>query len=413
MWNLRKKASFLLSVLALFIYVGNIQLFAQEQAIFTVGPNMTTERMAQFIIPITNNNIEVIGGHGIGFSALNSAEKWDSVSNIFTSTTMNYTHDIGALVQISNGQWLIAGGASDLGGAPGYKGAELFNPITGTFTVTGSMVYSRTGNIAVALDENKSLILGGWYDNASTENAEIYNARMGTFSATGKLQVPRSYPWALPTADGKAVVFWGMPSHGGTPYDSVELYDPDDGTFTILSDTMLGESGWLPIVNHLNRPMSLQKMNDGKYLLWAYKDNNVSLVTFDPGSKTFSKLATSPSLPLLGEEYPMDILVDNKNNKVYILALKSGVTPDVLTVYIVDLIHNSLTKAFPSYTLPDDYHLSYSANVVLEDGRILMTGGFSETGYNTNFTPVDKTLFIELKSKPATASISPILYLLL
>jgi len=409
MWNLRKKAGFSLITLALLGSMGNAKLFAQEQAIFTVGPNMVTERMAQFIVPIANN-IEVIGGHGNGFTALNSAEKWDKTSNTFTFSTMNYTHDIGALVQISDGQWLIAGGAENLGVAPGYKGAELFNPTTGTFTVTGSMVYPRTGNIAVLLDENRSLMVGGWYNNDSTENTEIYNAATGTFSVSGKLEVPRSYPWALPTSDGKAVVFWGMPPYGGTPYDSVELYDPDAKTFTILSDTMLGESGWLPIINHLNRPMSLQKMNDGKYLLWAYKDNNVSLITFDPESKTFSKLTTSPSIPFFSEEYPMDVLVDNKNNRAYILALKRGTTTDVLTVYVVDLIHNTLTKALPSYTLPDNYHLNNSANIVLEDGRILITGGFSETGYNTNFSPVNKTLFIELKS---TAVISPILYLLL
>ena len=364
---------------------------------FTEGPNMKVARMSHWVVPLPNGNIEVVGGHGTGFVALNSAETWNATTDTFTQTAMNATHDIGAMVSLSNGSYLIAGGATNSGGAPGTDNIEIFDPSNITFTSAGKMLQSRTGNAGVELN-GKVLIVGGWYDDGSTAIGELYDLSTHTSTATGVLNAHRSYPWVLPTNDGKAVVFWGMPPFGGTQLDSVELYDPNDNNFTKISDTMLGESGWLPFVNHLKRPIASQKMQDGRYLLWGHKDSSTSLIIFDPSTKTFSKFMTDPALPQTTDEYIVDVLVDAKDNAAILLALKSGSDPQILSVYVVDLTSGKLVKMDGSYTLPSGYYLgTYSANILLNDDRVMITGGHSKTGYDTNFSPVSKTLFVKFE----------------
>ena len=364
--------------------------------VFSDGPTMQVARMAHWIVPLPNDGIEVIGGHGTGFTSLASAEKWDATTNTFTTTAMNATHDIGAMVKLSDGRYFISGGAANSGVAPGNNIVEIFDPTDRTFTAAGTMLKRRTGQAATQIG-NRVLIVGGWYDTDSTTTPEIYDLNTHTSTLTANLNTPRSYPWVLPTDDGKAVVFWGMPPHGGTALDSVELYNPADNNFTTLSATMLNEAGWAPLISHLNRPISSQKMNNGKYLLWGHKDDITALITFDPATKSFSKFDTTPALPNVSSERVYDVLVNNLHNVAILLGVKSGVEPQVLTVYLVDLSNGSLTKIGDGYTLPSDFHVTYSANIILKNDRIMITGGNSQIGYSTNFSPVAKTLFLDFQ----------------
>ena len=364
----------------------------------TVGPVMNTARMVHNIITLPNGNILLIGGHGSGFIALKSAEILDLKTNSFSQIQMNYTHDIGAVAKIEDGEYLIAGGAGDLGTAPGNNNIEIFDSNTSAFTSVGTMQKSRTGNTAVTLG-NKVLIVGGWYDSGNTATPEIVDLLEKKSTLTGALNVPRSYPWALPTNDSKAVVFWGMPSYGGDQYDSVELYSPNDNNFTLLTGTMLNESGWKPFTNYLPRLASDQKMKNGKYLLWAHKDVHTSLISFDPEEKKFTKIDTTPSLPDTNKEVVFDLLVNKHKNIAIALSSKVGSEPNKLSVYVIKLDDMTLYKILDGYTMPTDFHLGLNSDILLPNGKILITGGFSQTGGSTNFSPVKKTFIVELMHK--------------
>ncbi len=66
---------------------------------------------------------------------------------------------------LGNGKVLIAGGTSCLGGnCPGNSvlaTAELYDPITKTFSATGKMTTPRAYHVASALNNGKVLIAGG------------------------------------------------------------------------------------------------------------------------------------------------------------------------------------------------------------------------------------------------------------
>src|SRR6266403_1067717 len=110
----------------------------------------------------------------------------------FTATgslTTARGHDSATL--LNNGQVLITGGASSIGF---LSSAELYNPEIGTFTATGSMATARFLNTATLLNNGEVLITGGVgnYDGPDyLSSAELYNPATGTFTATGSLITAR------------------------------------------------------------------------------------------------------------------------------------------------------------------------------------------------------------------------------
>jgi predicted chitinase len=72
---------------------------------------------------------------------------------------------------LNNGMVLVAGG--NIGNGSGFNGAELYDPASGTFSITGNLNYARAGHCAALLDNGAVLIAGG-FDAADLSSAELY-----------------------------------------------------------------------------------------------------------------------------------------------------------------------------------------------------------------------------------------------
>jgi hypothetical protein len=141
---------------------------------------------------------------------------------------------------LQNGQVLIAGGET--------AKAELFNPATGAFTATGDMSVSRTGHTATLLADGRVLIAGGvqvdvcagcttWPvpTDPGAASAELYDPVSGRFTATGSMNEGRSGHTATLLVDGTVLII-------GT-FATAELFDPGTGTFSAVGELLTPRCG--------------------------------------------------------------------------------------------------------------------------------------------------------------------------
>jgi hypothetical protein len=93
---------------------------------------------------------------------------------------------------LPNGKVLIAGGLNDAGSSV-LASAEIYDPASGTFTITASMNSARFNHAAMMLSNGKVVIAGG-YNSASavTNLAELYDPASGRFTLTGHMTDSRA-----------------------------------------------------------------------------------------------------------------------------------------------------------------------------------------------------------------------------
>jgi galactose oxidase-like protein len=154
--------------------------------------------------------------------------KWSLTGNL---STAGYNPYAAALLQ--NGKVLVAGGYL-LEGQPYSASAEVYDPDTETWSSTGSLNTPRGYHTLTTLPNGNVLVSGGEGDVfpfiKKLNTAEIYNPATGLWSLTGKLSTARGHHTATLLSTGQVLVVGGITESTGRS-NSAELYDPATGTW--------------------------------------------------------------------------------------------------------------------------------------------------------------------------------------
>ena len=103
-----------------------------------------------------------------------------------------------------NGKVLVGGGWN----GSNLDTAEIFNPDSGNWTLTGNLSTGHYSQTASLLPNGKVLIAGGWIGSSPSSSVEIFDpdSGIGTWSATGSLLNPRALHRATLLPNGTVLV---------------------------------------------------------------------------------------------------------------------------------------------------------------------------------------------------------------
>ena len=111
-------------------------------------------------------------------------------------------HSSGSMIKLTNGNVLMATGTrpqvfgTSLLGTEDHPFAEIYNPLTDTWTATGQLNTARRSSRATRLCDSSVFITGGFdgtdLDTPITNSAEIYNPELGTWTEVGPMLTERT-----------------------------------------------------------------------------------------------------------------------------------------------------------------------------------------------------------------------------
>ncbi|GMR13722.1 MAG: hypothetical protein BMS9Abin29_1937 [Gemmatimonadota bacterium] len=317
---------------------------------WTTTGSMGAARRDHRAVELIDGRVLVVGG---GFP-----EIWDPSTGNFSSlgTTVWYNPGTSATL-LPDGKVLIAGAGL----------AELFDPSNDTFTATtGAPPQARTHHSATLLGNGKVLIAGGQLSSGpqSLGSAELYDPLSGTFSTiASSLVEDRTGHSATLLPNGEVLLAGGTQTTTpgfGICLNEAEVYDPVSNSFTVTSGTMTDQrcSLWWP-----GAPL----LSNGMVLFASGAGTNAEL--YDPNTGSFAPTGSmsvsrgSPTLTLLSD------------GRVLVAGGHTAIGP--ITTASAE-IYDPVTGVFTPVASMNDGRQQHTATL-LTDGRVLVIGGYSST----------------------------------
>jgi uncharacterized delta-60 repeat protein len=264
----------------------------------TAGP-MSVPRSGQTATLLPNGKVLVVGGSSA------AADLYDPATGTFTPTgSMSRARPGATATLLPNGEVLVAGGCCH--GYVNFASAELYNPATGAWTATGNMVHPRSGQTATLLPNGEVLVAGGACNGSAygcdggsflvnQRSAELYDPATGTWTATGSMVYGRALATATLLPDGQVLVAGGFNSCDDdfcSDLSEAELYNPATGKWTKTGSMRSPRERHTATLLPNGQVLVAGGFNEGGFTSGGGADASASL--YNPGTGTWTPAAAMP-----------------------------------------------------------------------------------------------------------------------
>ncbi|MEP7205791.1 MAG: kelch repeat-containing protein [Casimicrobiaceae bacterium] len=204
-------------------------VFAADGSGYTPGPLLTAARESHDARLLGDGRVLLAGGrfnNGSGYTVLASAEIYDPAATTCPPSIVGCTTATGSMAaarfassaaSLADGRIVVAGGLDgSMPTATLLATAEVFSPVSGTWTAIGTMSQARRSFALVRLFDDSWLASGGFGTSAARVTpAESLDPDLLVFDAAGDMLTARARHRATRLLDGRVLIT------GGTIDDSV------------------------------------------------------------------------------------------------------------------------------------------------------------------------------------------------
>jgi Galactose oxidase, central domain/Kelch motif len=276
---------------------------------WTPTGTMNEGRFGETATLLPDGHVLVAGGSPSGGEIPSTSEVYDPTSRRWTAagTMIAGSAQGHSATLLPDGRVLVAGGDQVGPGHPPQNSAQLYDPVTRTWTATGSMLNSRSHHVAVPLPDGRVLVAGGTgSDYRALAQAEVYDPATGTWTATGDMLAARAGPSGSLLPDGTLLVV-GRSSADGLETQSAELYEPRSGAWT-AAPSFAGAGGC----------RVAESLQDRRVLVVCAEDGGArtSATLYDQGTNAWTSTQDPPNTCCVGEAGPRGSTVGLADGRV-------------------------------------------------------------------------------------------------